>query len=216
MCGRFTLTEKDLARLARRWGAELDAALGDWRPRYNVAPGNPHLLLRAVDGRLRLERAVFGLAGHGPAPALLNARVETAAERRAFRDAWRGRRCAVPADGFFEWGGPAGDRRPTWFHDPAGAPLLFAGLWGDAPGGGLAFAILTTEASADVAALHDRMPVILPAASLSPWLGGAAPPGPAPAGALAARPVSPRVNSVANDDPECLEPPAPERQLKLL
>lgn len=216
MCGRFTLTERDLARLARRWGAELDPALADWRPRYNVAPGTGHLLLREVGGRLRLERAAFGIAGGGPVPAHLNARVETAAERRAFRDAWRARRCAVPADGFFEWGGPARDRRPTWFHDAAGAPLLFAGLWGDAPGGGIGFAILTTAASPDVAALHDRMPVILREGSLAPWLAGGAAPGPAPAGALAGRQVSSRVNSVAFDDPECLAPAAPERQLTLL
>ncbi len=215
MCGRFTLTERDLAKLAGGFLADLDPALAvDWRPRYNVAPGSAHLLLRGRGGRLRLERSRFGLGTHGQ--LRINARIETAAERPSFRDAWIARRCAVPADGFYEWGGPARDRRPTWFHDPDGRPLLFAALFGEAEGGALAFAILTTAANGPVAALHDRMPVLLPEGSLAGWLAGAAAPGAAPEGALADRPVSARVNAIGHDDPACLEPPAPERQLQLL
>lgn len=216
MCGRFTLTTADVAALARRWAAELEETVANgWRPRFNVAPGDPHLVLRARGGRRQLAHATFGL----PAPAALriNARVETAAEKPAFRDAWRTRRCAVPADGFIEWSGPASSRRPSWLHRPDGAPLLFAGLWGETPGGGVAFAILTAEANAEVRPLHDRMPVLLPEPLLAAWLAeGPAPALPASAdGVLAVRPISPRVNSPRHDDAACLEPAAPEPQLAL-
>lgn len=213
MCGRFTLTEKDLVRLARALGAAVEPALAAaWRPRFNVAPGQQALLLRDAGG-LRVEGARFGLGG-GATPLRFNARVETAAERPAFRAAWATRRCVVPADGFYEWEGAARARRPIWFHDPAGRPLLLAALFED-EGGGLAFSILTTPARGAVAALHDRMPVLVPPHGLRDWLGGGAAPPPGPDDALAARPVSARVNAVANDDEACLEPPR-ERQLELL
>jgi putative SOS response-associated peptidase YedK len=216
MCGRFSLTERDLVRLARALGAALDPALAaEWRPRFNVAPGSAALLVRDEGGLRRLEPARFGLPGIGPAKLQINARIETAPERRAFRTAWATRRCVVPADGFYEWAGSARARRPFWFHDPAGRTLLFAALWGE-DGGQLAFSILTTAANGPVAALHDRMPVLVPEEGLASWLRGGDAPGPSPEDALAGRPVSERVNAIANDDPGCLEPPAPERQLRLL
>lgn len=216
MCGRFTLTERDLVRLSRALGAQVDPALAaGWRPRYNVAPGSAALVVRDAGG-LRLERARFGLAGEGGAPLRFNARVETAATLPTFRAAWATRRCAVPADGFYEWGGARRDRRPTWFHDPAGRCLLLAALFHEEEGGALAFSILTTAASGRVAALHDRMPVMLPEGGLRAWLDGGDPPGPAPEDALAAVEVSARVNVVANDDAACLAAPPPEPQLRLL
>ena len=216
MCGRFTLTEKDLVRLARALGAVVDPALADdWRPRYNIAPGSSALLVRDAGG-LRLERARFGQGAGAQGKLQFNARVETAAGKRSFRAAWAGRRCAIPADGFYEWGGDRRSRRPVWFHDPAGRPLLFAGLYGVEDGGALAFSILTTAARGPVAALHDRMAVLVPEGGLVAWLGGGAAPEPAPEDALAGTPVCDRANAIANDDPGCLEPPEPERQLRLL
>jgi putative SOS response-associated peptidase YedK len=213
MCGRFTVTERDLVRLARALGAQVDRALAEeWRPRFNVAPGSSALVVREAGG-LRLERARFGFDGAGPGKLQFNARVETAARKSPFRAAWAGRRCAVPADGFFEWGGPARDRRPVWFHDPLGRPLLFAALYG-VEGGALAFSILTTAASGPVSALHDRMPVLVPEGALAAWLGGGEPPAPQE-GALVGRPVSLRVNATENDDPGCLDAPGPEHQLRL-
>ena len=84
MCGRFSLTLSDLAALARAWSADLDALLAQqWRPRFNVAPGQVHPLLREVAGRRVMVPATFGLAG--PRGSLLpNARSETAAEKRTF------------------------------------------------------------------------------------------------------------------------------------
>jgi len=216
MCGRFTLTVEDIASLAREWAAEVDQALAQgWRPRFNVAPGDRHPVLVAAGGRRRLISATFGLAGGRPAgagPLLINARIETAPTRPTFRLAWRTGRAAVPADGFFEWEGPASARRATWFHLSGHAPMLLAALVGEAPGGGVGFAVLTCEARAPVRALHDRMPVLLSPALLDAWLAGPPPPLPGPAGELVGRPVSPRVNAVENDDPLCLEEAAAPRQ----
>lgn len=220
MCGRFTLTADDIASLAREWAAEVDQALAaGWRPRFNVAPGDRHPVLVACDGHRRLISATFGLVGAAaarPGPLLINARIETAPSRPTFREAWRTRRAAVPADGFLEWDGPASSRRPTWFHLPGEKPILLAALLGDAPGGGIGFAVLTREARAPVSALHDRMPVLLAPALLETWLAGPPPALPEPPeGELLGRPLSPRINSVENDDPGCLEPPEEPRQGRL-
>jgi putative SOS response-associated peptidase YedK len=218
MCGRFTLTVSDIAALARAWGAEVDEALrAAWRPRFNVAPGDLVPLLRAeASGRRRVVGATFGLPSRGGG-LHVNARSETAARTSAFRDALARGRAAVPADGFFEWEGPAGDRRPSWLHRADGAPLLLAAVAAAGPGGAPAFAILTEEAVDPVRRLHDRMPVILPAALVDRWLAEGPPPPlpPAEPGLLAARPVSQRVNSARNDDASCLEPPEPPEQGRL-
>src|SRR5512137_505120 len=218
MCGRFSLTVADLAALAKEWAADLDVLMAEhWRPRFNVAPGQLHPLLREVGGRRRLAPATFGLSG--PRGTLLpNARSETAAERRTFARPLREARCAVPVDGFYEWEGPPSARRPSWFHRADGAPLLLAAVSAPAPDGRPGFSILTTGSVEPVARLHDRMPVILPPALVAPWLAdGPPPPLPAPVpGLLSARRLSPRVNSISHDDPECLEPARPEGQLSLL
>jgi putative SOS response-associated peptidase YedK len=218
MCGRFSLTLADLAALAREWSADLDRLLAEqWKPRFNVAPGQPHPLLREVDGRRVIVPATFGLAG--PRGMLLpNARSETAAERRSFAVPLRQARCAVPVDGFYEWEGPPSARRPSWFHLEDGRVLLLAAVAAPSPDGTLGFSILTTGAIEPVVRLHDRMPVVLPPGLVGPWLAaGPPPPIPAPVpGQLAARPLSPRVNSITHDDPACLEPLEPEGQLKLL
>src|SRR5262245_15579603 len=109
MCGRYTLhTEKEA--LARRFAlelAELDA-LGDWVPRYNVAPTQPVLALIERQGKVHAVSLRWGLvphwtAEHAPLPSWINARVETAATRPAFREAFARHRCLIPASGFYEW-----------------------------------------------------------------------------------------------------------------
>lgn len=214
--------------MARTWAAEVEEALATgWRPRFNVAPGDRHPVLVAgpgSPGRRRLISGTFGWRS-GDGGFLINARAETAATLPTFREAFRTRRAAIPADGFFEWEGPGNllgargrpqarmrARQPTWFHDEGGRPLLFAGLV-DA---GSRFVILTIEARAPVRALHDRMPLLVPASFLDAWLTGPAPALPAPAdGVLTSRRVSERVNSVRNDDAGCLAPAAPPAQGRL-
>jgi putative SOS response-associated peptidase YedK len=217
MCGRFTLTTPNLDELAREFGAELDAEIARlYRPRWNVAPTNTHPVLKVEDGVLRLVPARFGVEAPG-GRFVINARSETAAELRTFRQAFQSDRCVVPADGLYEWQGRRGDRRPLWFHDPAGGLLFFAGLAfknHDAH----AFVILTAPANDLVSPVHSRMPALLSRDAARAWLARPDPTllASAPSGALASREVSSLVNDVANDRPELLDPPAPKRQLTLV
>ena len=193
----------------------------EYRPRYNVAPTQRHWVMRMDREDRALLPARWGLVNSWATDSKrafrqINARAETVDQRAAYRAAFASRRCVVPADGFFEWSGPKNNRMPQWFHRPDGGLLLFAGLYEawcpkpDAPE--VTFSIITTEANAVVGEVHDRMPVILDDAVVDDWLH----PGemavderkalliPAPDALLARTTVSPRVNSVKNDDVSCL------------
>src|SRR5262249_15753237 len=173
MCGRFTVTFPDYATLARALGVESDSALeGMYRPRYNVAPTDAHWILRTARGGGReLVPARWGLVNHWAkdptgGPKQINARSESVLRKPAFREAFERRRCVVPTDGFFEWTGPKGRRRPIWYHDPDRKLLRLAGLyesWRDPETGERVrtFAIVTTPANELVSSVHDRMPAVL-------------------------------------------------------
>jgi putative SOS response-associated peptidase YedK len=217
MCGRFTLTSPNLDELAREFGAELDAEFARlYRPRWNVAPTNTHPVLKVQDGVMRLVPARFGVDAAG-GRFVINARSETAAELRTFCHAFQNSRCVVLADGFYEWQGKRGDRRPLWFHDPAGSLLFFAGL-SFKDHNAHAFVILTAPANDLVSPVHSRMPALLSRDTVRAWLARPDPTllASAPNGALASREVSSLVNDVANDGTELLEAPAPKRQLTLV
>lgn len=217
MCGRFTLTERDVTAVARFFAAEVEREQAKlYRPRWNVAPTDEHWVVRRDEtGRRRLLPARFGFEGAAGQP-IINARSETAAALPAFRRAFAEGRCLVPADGFYEWSGGRAERRPLWFHDPSGQLLAFAGLATERQGA-LAFVILTTTANELLRPLHDRMPVLLSPEAAEAWLTrpDAGLLAQAPDGWLAAREVSARVNAVANDGPELLEAPEPQRQMRL-
>lgn len=110
-------------------------------------------------------------------PVLINARSETVHEKPAFRAAFMRRRCLLPADGFYEWTGRKGAKRPFLLSRPDGGLFGFAGIWEcwqDRVNGGEidTVAILTCEANGVVGRLHNRMPVILQPEQFEPWLGG--------------------------------------------
>ena len=111
--------------------------------------------------------------------------------------------------------GGRGERQPLWFHAREGGHLAFAGL--AAGDGDLAFVILTTTANSLVAPYHDRMPVLLSPEGIDAWLarGDSSVLAAAPEGWLAMREASQRVNLVANDGPELLDPPTLTAQMKL-
>jgi putative SOS response-associated peptidase YedK len=169
---------------------------------------------------------------------MINARAESVRTKPAFREAFRRRRCLIAADGFYEWrpavpehtdpesgaGRKTGRKQPYYIIRPGGEPFALAGLWEEwAPPGGQRLdtcTIVTTAAAENIAWIHDRMPVMLEPAEFAIWLDTAAPADVAEAllrpydGALTAYPVSPRVGSVRNDDPECITPlPASGRLL---
>jgi putative SOS response-associated peptidase YedK len=219
MCGRYSLVESGEEIAARFL---LDAVPGALHPRYNIAPSQAVLIVAGGEGRpRRAELARWGLLPAWAREARLaqiNARIETAAERRMFAGALRARRCLVPASSFFEWRRGPGARRPIRFAPAAGGLWAFAGIWEDwAPPGGPGVrtcAILTTAPNALVAPVHDRMPVILPPDLEAAWMA----PGPLPADVLAgaARPypaermtlhaVSTAVNDARRDAPDCIAP----------
>jgi putative SOS response-associated peptidase YedK len=213
MCGRATLTNEDFEGIARELDAEVspdDARL--YRPRYNIAPSDLHWIVEAGTDRRVLLPANWGYLASGR--PLINVRGEQVGSGRGFRDAFQARRCLVVTDGFYEWDR---DKSPYWFHRAAGGLVLLAGLY-QAPTSGAAggpprprFTILTTRPNRAVAAVHDRMPVVIEPAAIDQWL--TADPAqaatllrPAPDDALEARHVSRRVGSVKNDDPACLAP----------
>ncbi len=216
MCGRFTLT-RSAAEVAEHFGL---SAAPELAPRFNIAPTQEVAVVREGEGARALERMHWGLVPHWAKHAqgalkLINARIETSAEKPAFREAIRLRRCLVPADGFYEWKGRG--RQPHHVTLPGGGLFGIAGLYEhwQAPGGATltSVALLTCDAAPNLRALHDRMPVILDSDDYAAWLSrertqAAA----ALAGVsvslgerLVMRPVGRRVNSVRHDDAACLE-----------
>lgn len=223
MCGRFGF---DIPRSVLAEHFSLDAVY-DVAPRYNIAPTQEApVVLRRPDSGARVLRSLrWGLvpswAKDSRAGArLINARSETAADKPAFRAAFKRRRCLVPAAGFYEWRRLEKGREPWWLRLAGGGPLAFAGLWEhwldpaahttDATL--YTFAILTCAANPLVAALHDRMPVILPPGDFAAWLDPKATRPdleallvPYPGELMEAWPVSKRVNRPGNDDASLLD-----------
>lgn len=217
MCGRATLTSPELETVAQLVEATFDPAHTEaYRPRYNLAPGDRHWIVRRSQHQRRLEPAHWGLRGR-IRPLIINIRAESAATR--FSSAFLHRRCLVPVDGFYEWMGGKGRRHPIWFHPRSESLLLLAGLYEERTDGGFAFGVLTSAPNTQVAKVHDRMPVILPPERADEWLSAPAACllAPAPEELLLATAVTDRVNSVAHDDPDCLAPALPQKgQLPLL
>ena len=153
------------------------------RRRYNIAPSQEAPVIRATkDGgarevaMLRWGLVPFWAKDPSVGSRLINARCETAMEKPAFRQAFRSRRCAIPASGFYEWTGEARYRVPHAITVEGRPIVAFAGLWEswkDAAGKPLeTYTILTTPANAFVAPMHDRMPAILADADIDTWLAG--------------------------------------------
>jgi putative SOS response-associated peptidase YedK len=144
-----------------------------------------------------LADALWGLERHGGG-IVINARAETAERTRMFRDAFRDGRCLVPADGFFEWRREGRVNQPYLFRRKDGGLFLMAGLrQADR------YVILTRDAEGEVIDIHDRMPVVLEPEEALHWLRqGDMGEGPA----LTRTRVSPRVNRIEHDDPDCVAP----------
>lgn len=207
MCGRFALhAHPDVVRL--QFGL---AAMPDFEPRYNIAPTMQVLIVRG-DGAATVR---WGLVPHWAKDAkgnpamgagMHNARAETVAEKPAFRDAYRSRRCLIPASGFYEWKSEFGLRQPYYVHPSGGELFAFAGLW-EQWRELQTCTVVTTDANARMSALHDRMPVIIERAAHAAWLDGEE--GllrPCPDAAIAIRRVSRAVNNARNDSPGLIEP----------
>jgi putative SOS response-associated peptidase YedK len=175
MCGRYVVTSPPEA-LRRAFAY---AEQPNFPPRYNITPTQPIPVVTFEDGARHFRLMRWGLIPSWVKDPktfspLINARAESVATKPAFRTAMRRRRCLVPADGFYEWQGVAGAKRPFFIHPRAGGPVAFAGLfetWVGPNGEELdTVAIITTGTTPDLASLHDRMPVVIPPEAFDLWL----------------------------------------------
>jgi putative SOS response-associated peptidase YedK len=182
MCGRFTLTNTDPVRIRARFdileSAEPTGEVSE--PRYNVAPTDPVLAVRRrEDGSRELGTLRWGLvpgrwAERGGRP-LINARAEGIESQSAFAESFRGRRCLIPADGFYEWREDQHGKRPVWVSRPDGDLFAFAGIWAALPRREddellHSCAIVTCAPNELIRPIHDRMPVILIPDAEGAWL----------------------------------------------
>jgi putative SOS response-associated peptidase YedK len=224
MCGRFTLFSSP-RELQQFFGTPPPSF--EIQPSYNVAPTQEiPVIIQIEDGR-HIKKRHWGLVPFWAkdisiGSRMINARVETITSKPAFRAAIKLRRCLIPANGFYEWLGKAGNKQPYYFHLASGEPLAFAGLyeiWEDkeAPtesGSYKSCTIITTNASESVKDIHNRMPLILKPEAYEEWLD---PSNKEPAEIeellrtkyvreLRSYPVSKLVNRVENNSKECMEP----------
>jgi putative SOS response-associated peptidase YedK len=221
MCSRFSLTAPPEA--VRAVFGTRNAL--DFPPRYNIAPTQPVVIVRRTASGEREQYLVrWGLIPSwvkdpGTFTTLINARSETAAAKPSFRGSFRHKRCLVPATGFYEWTGRPGAKSPHLFRPRDGGLVALAGLadhWVGADGSELeSVAILTTQANATMAPIHDRMPVIIAPEHFEAWLDCSSGTAHLVEGLLAPPPnelleivdVSPKLNNPRNEGPELMHPP---------
>ena len=216
MCGRYATTRSsvDLAALFEA----LDETGGALVPDYNVAPTDPVPVVLTGTGGRAVRVARWGLVPPWARDArvgvrMINARAETVMGSNAFAPSFRQRRCLVPADGWYEWRAGETGKQAYFLTAPDSVPLVFAGLWSVSATGLLTCAIVTTGAVGDLASVHDRMPLLLPAQRWAEWLCGPADPARLLAvpsmkflDSLEIRPVGPAVGDVRNDGPGLTAP----------
>ena len=175
MCGRYTLIA-DLGDLAQRF--EFDGSDFSYDPGYNIAPTESVLTVRNVEGReaalMKWGLIPFWAKDPKIGSRMINARAETVAEKPAFRNALKKRRCLVLADGYYEWQKTPVGKRPYRIIMKSGEPFAMAGLWEtwkDLQGNVVpSCTIITTAANDFLSPIHNRMPVILPRESEELWL----------------------------------------------
>jgi putative SOS response-associated peptidase YedK len=192
---------------------------------YNFAPTQPGWVLAAREGEgsEALQRMRWGLVPYWSKDArmaysTINARIESASTKPAFREAWKRRRCLVPASGYYEWKGEGAAKQPWFIHDAQAPVMMFGGLWErwNAPDGNVleTYSIVTMPAAGPVSSLHDRMPLILPAGLQRDWLHGSPEQAAelalaAPAPALRFHAVGKAVGNVRSQGAELVRPVAP-------
>ena len=221
MCGRFAL-DIPLSALAGFFRVDEIIDIG---PRFNISPTQmvPAIFNDSDTGRRVLKMFRWGLIPSWAKDAsigsrLINARSETAAEKPAFRSAFRRRRCLIPTTGFYEWKRSGTSKHPYHICMRDSALFAFAGLWeqwqGGEQGAVETCAILTCEPNELMSPIHNRMPVIIEPSEYDLWLDTGVTDTNAlkplmksyPADRMTAYPVSARVNTPSNNDPSCIVP----------
>ncbi len=220
MCGRFTnkMTWREIHDLYDITNEDYRPNL---RPNYNIAPTHIVPVIRPGANGRELALMRWGFEEPWATSSIINATAEKVATSRVFRKSFEERRCLIPADGFYEWKkGEDGKRQPFRICMNDESPFAFAGIWRiwtvDKDGKDHAvgdrvetFTIITTTANDLTKTIHNRMPVILDRGDCGGWLGEAGGSDmlkPFTADRMIAYKVGTRVNSVRNNDSECVAP----------
>ncbi len=220
MCGRYThrYQWQQIVELYRLTSPAV--APNDFAPRYNLAPAQKGLVVRARDGRREGVMMRWGLIPFWAKDAkiaykTINARAETVASAPSFRAAWRARRCLIPTSGFYEWMKIPAGKQPYFIAFKDGRLFSFGGLWESWKDGASGetvetYTIITGEPNDVAGRIHNRMPLIIDPADFERWLTAAEPPADLlrtyPGAEMTAYPVSKDVNSPAKDEPRLIEP----------
>lgn len=222
MCGRFVQSE-DARHYAEYFRVDVVKA-DDLVPSYNVAPTDQVYAVAEYDDQRMLGAFKWGLLpwwakDRKMAARSINARMETVAEKPAFRDSFRARRCLIPADGFYEWERKPKGKLPHFIYAADRRPLAFAGLWAtwkdpETEERVRTCTILTGEPDDLVRPIHNRMPVALEPEVWDRWLDRTVDDAEevrhllasAQRPSMAEYPVSTLVNKVANNLPELIVP----------
>jgi putative SOS response-associated peptidase YedK len=219
MCGRFALRSSTADAASRLLGLP---PLPEWATsRYNIPPGTEIPLIRAdAEGSPEWSLADWGFRprwAQPDAPKPINARAETVATSKYFRDAFAHRRCLVPADGWYEWQASDGHKQP-WFIAPgeqeSAGVLFLAGIWEPSAEDAICCAIVTEPARPPLDRIHHRQPLALDPGCLKEWLspelvdrdGIRSAVRRWPTDRLMAHPVSTDVNRPENDREDLLKP----------
>ena len=214
MCGRFVL-DAPSEELAHHFNLKKKVTL---EPRYNIAPSQPVTIIRSTVRENKLSAVRWGLIPHWSKDEkigykLINARAETVREKPSFRDAFKSRRCLIPATGFYEWKHEGRMKQPYFIKMKNGGLFAMAGLWESwqSPEGKTidSCTIITNDANGIVGKIHDRMPVIIPDQSYGLWLSSTGnslqeflrPYSPFK---MTAYPVSSMVNNAKNEGEGCI------------
>ena len=212
MCGRYNIIPEGPAFY------DFFQVVGtlDLKPRHNVAPSQAVPVVVHNEDHRKLKSYRWGLVPFWAKDQkigykMINARAETVAEKPAYRQAFKHRRCLIPATAFYEWKKTANGKLPYHIHMADGEPFAFAGLWEHWTHEGndvYSCAIITTKANTFMATIHNRMPVILSPDCYDQWLesGGTTQLKPCTDDLLDAYPITTEVNNPRNDTPRIIEP----------
>ena len=230
MCGRFAQS-KSVADLVEEFGITGDPALSPLPANWNIAPTNPIYIVRNNSNNQReLSIASWGIIAPWVKDEVeaktsqsraINARSESVHEKPTFREAFKSRRCLIPADGYYEWATELGrykTKQPFYISNPNLKSLSIAGIWSQwkSPTGQLidSAAVITQDSVGELATIHNRMPLMMPKDRWDEWLDVSPHSTEELLGLLQNKkadeglhpwPVSTEVNKVANNGPQLVQ-----------